>query len=147
MKACLICQTSQDQVSLTRIPVRVEGKPWGDVLVCSNCHELLGSGEIKNLIGIALREKSFEPANVILAEEGGEEPDTEEASAPRTRLELPISAAILREREAFSRFVAEKAGVKLWEAHKGGISEARWATSLTPDGEGGYIFSMEILGP
>ena len=69
MKNCLICQTGQDQVALNRIPVSMEGRPWGDVLVCASCFEALGAEEVKNLIGIAIREKSFEPSNVFLAGE------------------------------------------------------------------------------
>lgn len=137
MKHCLICQTGQDQAALTRIPVNMGGAPWGDILVCGNCLEVLGAAEVKNLIGIAVREKSFEPNNVILAGESEAKPE-----APQPGLiELPVSAALLRDNQAFARMVGERIGAKAWELHRQGASEAVWNTSLTPDGEGGYVFS------
>jgi hypothetical protein len=137
MKNCLICQTGQDQVSLTRVPVNLEGSHWGDLLVCRNCFEVLGAEEVKNLIRIAVSEKSFEPANVILhgeAEGPGAPPEP-------GLVELPVSAAMLRDQQAFARLVGEKMGAKLWELHRQGVSEAVWNTTLTPDGEGGYVFA------
>src|SRR5690348_1560803 len=103
MKSCLICQTGQDQVALTRIPISLEGAPWGDMLVCANCLEILGREEVKGLIRVAIQEKSFEPSNVILL--AGE---TEEEAAAPGLLELPVSAAMLRDRAAFSAQVAEQ---------------------------------------
>lgn len=135
MKNCLICQTGQDLVSLTRIPVSMEGSPWGDFLVCSTCLQTLGQEQVRDLIRIAVQEKSFEPSNVLRA---GESPA--ESVEPGS-LELPVSPAILRDPVAFARFIGEKVGGKLWELHKGGVSKARLATSLTPDGEGGFVFS------
>ena len=136
MKNCLICQTGQDQVALNRIPVALEGAPWGDILVCAGCLEALGAEEVKSLIGIAVREKSFEPSNVILADE------KDEAAAVEPGLvEVPVSAALLRDPQAFARMVGEKMGAKLWDLHRRGVSDAVWTTSLTPDGEGGYIFA------
>lgn len=136
MKNCLICQTGQDQVSLNRIPVAMQGTPWGDILVCVNCFEVLGADEVKGLIGIAVREKSFEPSNVILA---GESAST--AAVEPGMVELPVSAALLRDQQAFARVVGEKMGFKLWELHRQGVSDAVWTTSLTPDGESGYVFA------
>jgi hypothetical protein len=136
MKNCLICQTGQDQVALNRVPVALEGSPWGDVLVCAGCLEVLGAEEVKQLIGVAVREKSFEPSNVILADE--------EAAAVAVEpgmVELPVSAALLRDPQAFARTVGEKMGAKLWDLHRQGVSDAVWTTSLTPDGEGGYVFA------
>ena len=136
MKNCLVCQTGQDQVSLTRIPVNLEGAPWGDILVCANCFEVLGPMEVKNLIQIAVQEKSFEPTNVILV---GEKADKDAPIEPGM-MELPVSPALLRDQQAFARTIGEKMGAKLWELHRKGVSDAVWTTSLTPDGEGGYIF-------
>ncbi|MDB5106059.1 MAG: hypothetical protein JWP91_3748 [Fibrobacteres bacterium] len=137
MKNCLVCQTGQDQVSLTRIPVNLEGAPWGDFLVCSNCFEVLGAPEIRNLIQIAVQEKSFEPSNVILA---GEK-DAKDAGVEPGMLEVPVSPALLRDQQAFARMVGEKMGAKLWDLHRRGVSDAVWTTSLSPDGEGGYVFA------
>lgn len=136
MKNCLICQTGQDQVALNRVPVAMGGSPWGDILVCAGCLDVLGAEEVKNLIGIAVREKSFEPSNVILA---GEK-DAAAAVEPGL-VELPVSAALLRDPQAFARTVGERMGAKLWDLHRQGVSEAVWTTSLTPDGEGGYVFA------
>jgi hypothetical protein len=136
MKNCLICQTGQDQVALNRIPVSMEGSPWGDMLVCASCFEVLGAEEVKHLIGVAVREKSFEPSNVILANEKAGAPEVEPGL-----VELPVSPALLRDPQAFARTVGEKMGAKLWDLHRQGVSDAVWSTSLTPDGEGGYVFS------
>lgn len=135
MKNCLVCQTGQDQVALNRIPVSMEGSPWGDVLVCVNCFETLGAAQIRELIRIAVQEKGLEPSNVLRA---GEDPA---ASAEPGSVDLPVSPALLRDPVAFARFVGEKVGAKLWELHKGGVSKAALQTSLTPDGEGGYVFT------
>lgn len=140
MKNCLVCQTGQDQVALNRIPVSLEGALWGDFLVCANCYETLGTVQVKELIRIAMQEKGFEPANVLRSGE------ITSVSAATGTLDLPVSPALLRDPTAFSRFVGEQLGGKLWELHKGGLSQATLATSLTPDGEGGYIFSAEY-GP
>jgi hypothetical protein len=137
MKNCLVCQTGQDQVSLTRVPVNLEGAPWGDILVCGNCFQVLGAEEVKQLIQIAVREKSFEPSNVIMA---GEQAGNEAPMEPGM-VEMPVSPALLRDQQAFSRSVGEKMGFKLWELHRKGVSDAVWSTSLTPDGEGGYVFA------
>jgi len=136
MKNCLICQTGQDQVALNRIPVSMEGSPWGDMLVCASCFEVLGAEEVKHLIGVAVREKSFEPSNVILANEKAGAPEVEPGL-----VELPVSPALLRDPLAFARTVGEKMGAKLWDLHRQGVSDAVWSPSLTPDGEGGYVFS------
>lgn len=136
MKNCLICQTGQDQTALSRVPVALEGSPWGDVLVCAGCLETLGTDDVKRLIGVAVREKSFEPSNVILSGEA----ETAESIEPGS-VELPVSAALLRDQLAFARMVGEKVGGKLWDLHRRGVSDAVWTTSLSPDGEGGYIFS------
>ena len=56
-------------------------------------------------------------------------------------VELPVSAALLRDQQAFARMVGEKMGAKLWELHRQGVSDAVWTTSLTPDGEGGFHFA------
>jgi hypothetical protein len=137
MKNCLVCQTGQDQVSLTRVPVSLESSHWGDILVCGNCFQVLGADEVKNLIRIAVQEKSFEPNNVILA---GEK-EGKDAPMEPGMVEVPVSAALLRDQLAFSRSVGEKMGSKLWELHRKGSSDAVWTTSLTPDGEGGFIFA------
>ena len=137
MKNCLVCQTGQDQVSLTRIPLNMQGAHWGDILVCRSCLEVLGAVEVKNLIQIAVQEKSFEPGNVILA---GEKEGKEAPMEPGL-VEVPVSAALLRDQLAFARLVGEKMGAKAWELHRKGVSEAVWSTSLTPDGEGGYIYA------
>jgi hypothetical protein len=137
MKNCLICQTGQDQVALNRIPVAMEGAPWGDVLVCAGCLEVLGAAEVKSLIGAAVGERSFEPSNVILAEEPAEAAAVVEPGL----VELPVSPALLRDPQAFARTVGEKMGAKLWDLHRQGVSDAVWTTSLTPDGEGGYVFA------
>ena len=137
MKNCLVCQTGQDQVSLTRIPLNMEGSHWGDILVCKSCLEVLGAAEVKNLIQIAVQEKSFEPGNVILA---GEKEGKDAPMEPGL-VEVPVSAALLRDQLAFARLVGEKMGAKAWELHRNGVSEAVWSTSLTPDGEGGYIYA------
>ena len=136
MKNCLICQTGQDQVALHRIPVALEGSPWGDMLVCAGCLEVLGADEVKGLIGIAVREKSFEPSNVILTDE-----KKVAAAVEPGQVELPVSAALLRDPQAFARTVGEGMGAKLWDLHRQGVSDAVWTTSLTPDGEGGYVFA------
>jgi hypothetical protein len=136
MKNCLICQTGQDQVALNRIPVAMQGSPWGDMLVCASCLEVLGGEEVKGLISAAVREKSFEPSNVILADE-----KTGTAEVEPGLVELPVSAALLRDPLAFARTVGEKMGAKLWDLHRQGVSDAVWSTSLTPDGEGGYVFA------
>ncbi|GEM_PF-2511984 len=137
MKNCLVCQTGQDQVSLTRIPVNMEGALWGDILVCANCFSVLGAPEVKNLIQIAVQEKSFEPSNVILK---GEK-ENRDAPIEPGMLELPVSAALLRDQQAFGRAIGERVGAKLWDMHRKGVSDAVWTTSLTPDGEGGYVFA------
>lgn len=136
MKNCLICQTGQDQAALNRIPVAMEGKPWGDILVCANCFEVLGADEVKSLITIAVREKSLDQSNVIMAGESAAA-----AAVEPGMVELPVSAALLRDQQAFARMVGEKMGYKLWELHRQGVSDAVWTTSLTPDGEGGYQFA------
>jgi hypothetical protein len=143
MKNCLICQTGQDQVSLSRISIKLEGAPWGDMLVCKNCMEMLGVDEVKSLIGIAVKEKSFEASNIILVNESvanASSASQEEDAAPGM-LEMPVSAALLRDSAAFSRKVGEKIGGQLWNMHCSGPSDAVWTTSLTPDGEGGYILA------
>lgn len=137
MKNCLICQTGQDQAGLTRIPVNLQGAHWGDVLVCGNCLEVLGADEVKKLIRIAVSEKSFDSANVLLADERENAPDPVEPGL----VELPVSAAMLRDPQAFARLVGEKMGAKVWELHRRGASDAVWSTSLSPDGEGGYVFA------
>lgn len=137
MKNCLVCQTGQDQVSLTRIPLNMQGAHWGDILVCRSCMEVLGAAEVKSLIQIAVQEKSFEPGNVILA---GEKEGKEAPMEPGL-VEVPVSAALLRDQLAFARLVGEKMGAKAWELHRKGVSEAVWSTSLTPDGEGGYVYA------
>lgn len=136
MKNCLICQTGQDQVALNRVPVAMEGSPWGDILVCASCLEVLGAEEVKALIAAAVREKSFEPSNVILVDE-----KVGAAAVEPGLVELPVSAALLRDPQAFARTVGEKMGAKLWDLHRQGVSDAVWTTSLTPDGEGGYLFA------
>ncbi len=136
MKNCLICQTGQDQVSLNRIPVNMQGTHWGDFLVCTGCFEALGGEEVKSLIGIAVREGAFEPSNVIM---DGEK--TGNVAVEPGVVELPVSAALLRDNLAFARMVGEKMGAKLWDLHRQGVSEAVWTTSLSPDGEGGYVFA------
>jgi hypothetical protein len=136
MKNCLICQTGQDQVALNRIPVALEGSHWADVLVCASCLEVLGAEEVKGLIGAAVREKSFEPSNVILADE-----QTGVTAVEPGLVEFPVSAALLRDPQAFARAVGEKMGAKLWDLHRQGVSDAVWTTSLSPDGEGGYVFA------
>lgn len=136
MKNCLICQTGQDQVALNRIPVSLEGRPWGDILICANCFETLGADQVKGLIRAAVQEKSVEPSNILLAEE---------AAAPAIEpgsLELPVAAAVLRDPTAFARLVGEKVGARLWELHRRGPSDARLASTLSPDGEGGYVLSV-----
>lgn len=138
MKNCLICQTGQDQVALTRIAIKMESDPWGDILVCKNCMEMLGVEEVKNLIGIAVKEKAYDASNVILVHEKIAEPESSEGTG---MFEVPLSASLLRDSAAFARTVGEKMGSKLWAMHKGGVSEAVWTTSMTPDGEGGFIFS------
>jgi hypothetical protein len=135
MKNCLVCQSGQDLVALNRIPVSMEGAPWGDFLVCADCFGTLGADQVKELIRSAMQERSFDPANVLREGESAS-PD----AAPGT-LDLPVSPALLRDRQAFARLVGEKLGAKLWELHQGGVSRADLATSLTPDGEGGYVFS------
>jgi hypothetical protein len=136
MKNCLICQTGQDQVALNRVPVALQGALWGDMLVCAGCLEVLGAEEVKQLIGVAVREKSFEPSNVILADE-----KAASAAVEPGMVELPVSPALLRDPQAFARTVGEKMGAKLWDLHRQGVSDAVWTTSLTPDGEGGYVFA------
>lgn len=136
MKNCLVCQTGQDQVALNRIPVSMEGSPWGDVLVCTHCFETLGAGQIRELIRIAIQEKGLEPSNVLRA---GEDPAA--ASVDPGSMDLPVSAALLRDPAAFARIVGEKVGARLWELHRGGVSKAALQTSLTPDGEGGFVFT------
>lgn len=158
MKQCLICQTSQDQVSLKRISVSMESKPWADLLVCANCVETLGAAQVRDLIRIAVQEKSYEAANMILADaaaeaaaaeaavaeaasaEAAKGSDDEDDGRPRT-LDLPVSAALLRDPQAFAERVGAKVGAKLWEMHRKGVSEAVWSSSLTPDGEDGFVFS------
>lgn len=135
MKNCLVCQTGQDQVALNRIPVSMEGSPWGDFLVCANCFQTLGAEQVRELIRVAVQEKSFEPSNVL------REGETASPAAEPGALDLPVSQALLRDPVAFARFVGEKLGARLWELHKGGVSRADLSTSLTPDGEGGYVFS------
>lgn len=137
MKNCLICQTGQDQVSLTRVPVTMEGSPWGSFLVCGGCFGTLGKEQVRDLIRVAMQEKSYEPSNVLLDDESPDE------GAQPGALDLPVSAALLRDPVAFARFVGEKLGGKLWELHRRGVSRANLATSLSPDGEGGYVFSAE----
>ena len=141
MKNCLICQTSQDLVSLNPVAVALEGAPWGKVLVCAPCVETLGGAQIKELVGIAIREKSFEPSNVILAGEPEEGPGGAEPISGH--FELPISQALLSDSAAFARKVGERIGGKLWDLHRQGVSEARLQTSMTPDGEGGYVFAAQ----
>lgn len=135
MKNCLICQSGQDLAPLTRIPVNMEGSHWGDFLICANCLNTLGAEQVRELIRIAVQEKSFEPSNVLRAGES-----QAESVEPGT-LDLPVSPALLRDPVAFARFVGEKLGGKLWELHRTGVSRARLATSLSPDGEGGFVFS------
>lgn len=135
MKNCLVCQAGQDQAALNRIPVSMEGSPWGDFLVCADCFRTLGPEQVRELIRSAMQEKSFDPSNVLREGESASP-----AAEPGT-LDLPVSPALLRDPVAFARFVGEKLGAKLWELHKAGVSRADLATSLTPDGEGGFIFS------
>lgn len=135
MKNCLVCQTGEDQAALNRIPVSLEGSPWGDFLICADCFRTLGAEQVRDLIRSAMQEKSFDPSNVLLAGE-----IASPAAEPAT-LDLPVSPALLRDGQAFARFVGEKLGARLWELHKGGVSRAELATSLTPDGEGGFVFS------
>jgi len=137
MKNCLICQTGQDRETLTRVPVNLEGAHWGDILICRNCFQVLGADEVKNLIRIAVSEKSFEPSNVRLANEKESVPAPIEPGV----VEFPVSPAMLRDHQAFSRMVGEKIGSKAWELHRYGPSDAVWTTSLTPDGEGGFVFA------
>ena len=144
MKNCLICQMDQDQVALSRISIKSEGEPWGDILVCKNCLEMFGQDEVRDLVAIAVKEKAFDSTNVILANNGslaGEGSNGRESTAPGM-LELPVSAALLRDSAAFARSIGEKLGGKLWEMHLGGTSDAVWTTSLTPDGEGGFVLAV-----
>ncbi len=144
MKNCLICQMDQDQVSLSRISIKSEGEPWGDILVCKNCMEMLGQDEVRDLVSIAVKEKAYDSTNVILANKGSmsnEDSNGQEPAAPGL-LELPVSASLLRDSAAFARSVGEKLGGKLWEMHRGGASDAVWTTSLTPDGEGGFVLAV-----
>ena len=136
MKNCLICQTGQDQATLNRIPISLEGQPWADVLVCSNCFETLGKDQVRELVRIAVQEKSFEPANVILVEEAAMAEEVRSGT-----IELPVTPSQLRDRQSFARAVGEKVAGKLWEFHRQGASESLWTASLSPDGEGGFIFS------
>jgi hypothetical protein len=137
MKNCLICQSGQDQATLNRIPISLQGKPWADVLVCTHCFETLGKDQVKELISLAVQEKSFEPSNILLADEV----ELAEETTRSGTLEIPVSPSQLRDKQSFMRAVAEKVGAKLWEFHRKGVSESLWSTSLTPDGEGGFIFS------
>ncbi len=137
MKNCLICQTGQDQVALNRIPVAVQGAAWGDILVCVNCMEMLGPMQVKDVVTLAIQEKSYEPNHVFLADEK-EEADQPQASS----FELPVSAALLRDPEAFARMVGEKVGARLWEMHRGGPSDTVWTSSLSPDGETGFVLAV-----
>jgi hypothetical protein len=137
MKNCLICQSGQDTATLNRIPISLQGKPWADVLVCTNCFETLGKDQIKELIGIAVREKSFEPSNILLVDEV----EMAEETARSGTLELPVGPSLLRDKQAFARAIGEKIGAKLWEFHRKGASESLWSTSLSPDGEGGFILA------
>jgi hypothetical protein len=137
MKKCLICQSSQDQATLTRIPISLEGKPWGDVLVCANCFETLGKDQVREIIRAAVAEKSIEADNILLVEEV----ETAEETARSGTVELPVSASQLRDKQAFIRAVGEKVGAKLWEFHRKGVSESLWSATITPDGEGGFVFA------
>lgn len=143
MKNCLICQTGQDQVSLSRISIKLEGAPWGDMLVCANCMEMLGVDEVKSLIGMAVKEKSFEASNIILVNEASSNASSasQDDEAAMGMFEMPISASLLRDSAAFSLKVGEKIAGKLWNLHCGGASDAVWTTSLSPDGEGGFILA------
>ena len=100
MKNCLVCQAGQDQAPLNRIPVSLEGAPWGDFLVCGDCFGTLGPEQVKELIRSAMQEKSFDPSNILRA---GESPSP---SAEPGTLDVPVSPVLLRDREAFARFVA-----------------------------------------
>lgn len=137
MKNCLICQTGQDQATLNRIPISLDGRPWADVLVCTGCFETLGKDQVKELISVAVREKSYEASNVLLVDEV----EMAEETARSGMIELPVSPSLLRDKQAFARAVGEKLGAKLWEFHRKGASESLWSTSLTPDGEGGYVLA------
>src|SRR4051812_1666392 len=117
MKNCLICQTGQDQATLRRIPVSLEGKPWGDILVCANCFESLGADQVRDVIRAAVTEKSVEAANILLVDEV----ETAEDAVRSGTLELPVSPSLLRDKQAFAKAIGEKVGAKLWEFHRKGV--------------------------
>jgi len=141
MKNCLVCLIGDDMANLTRVPVNLNGKPWGDMLVCVNCLETLGPEQVKGLVRSALMEKSFKPSQVQLNDEIDFDQGFLGEPAPPERLELPVSAAHLRDAKAFAAALGDRLAAKLWELHRQGASDSLWSTALSPDGEGGYIFS------
>ncbi len=136
MKQCLICQASDDQASLLRLPVTVEGNPLGDFLVCSACVELLGKEQIATLVRTAASEGSYAPEN-ILAAPGNEEIETadsvNEAPAPRSMAQ-EVPAGILNDPDRFGAWLGKNLAPLLLGQYGQGRGQVTLLTSLTQDG-------------
>lgn len=148
MKQCLICQSTEDQASLIRLPVSLEGQPLGDLLVCSGCVELLGQEEVATLVKAAVVEGAYQPSQIIPAP-GSDLESAQSASsslgadAPRT-LDLAMPASALADEKAFGAWVGDRLAPLLLGQYRKGRGQVTLLTSLTQN-ESDYQFRV-ILG-
>jgi hypothetical protein len=154
MKQCLVCQTSEDQASLHRLPVSLEGQPLADFLVCAGCIELLGSEQVASLVRAAALEGAYQPSQIIPApgselerqsNAGQRAQSTSNASpeAPRT-LDLALPAGALANEATFGAWLGEKVAPLLLGQYRQGRGQVTLLTSLT-QGETEYRFRV-LLG-
>jgi hypothetical protein len=141
MKQCLICQTTEDQTSLNRLPVSLEGQPLADFLVCTTCVELLGKEQVATLLRTAALEGAYQPSQVIPAPGSDLEQQTStqnpskafdepEAKAPKS-LDLPLPSSALANESAFGAWLGEKLAPLLLGQYRQGRGQVTLLTSLT----------------
>lgn len=135
MKQCLICQAGDDQASLLRLPVTVEGNPLGDFLVCSACVELLGQEQIAALVRTAASEGAYAPEN-ILAAPGAENSESaapaNETPAPRSMAQ-EVPAGVLNDPDRFGAWLGQQLAPLLLGQYQQGRGQVTLLTSLTQD--------------
>ena len=152
MKSCLICQGSEDQVSLMRVPAQVNDGPNGDFLICSGCSELLGADKVLALVNAAALSGEWHPTQ-FLPHAGSEESfgshhdataEDEDEEAPRS-VDVTLARGSFTDTAAFERFLGQSLAALLLGQYRKGKGQVTLFTSLTSEGEEGYRFRA-LLG-
>jgi hypothetical protein len=144
MKNCLVCQSDSDRVELLRIPVSVEGAPFGDLLICRNCFELLGSEEVKQLVSVAISEHSYEASQFIPVGEG--QADAVGPVIPRSTT-FVVSEAMLNNSAEFARALGENLAPLLLARYEKNQYRVNFLTVCAPDEEGITRFRVVAEDP